>query len=271
MCYLQIKSNVCIVTLKMKVTREICMSTSGVLSKPQQLAFIGKLIQSQCHEQMSRWAWHFRLTKASRRSVDLDKLRVPDTLLVKQTQSIVSDRYTPVMYAHCQRTWQFAWVAAQALDIQFDDEAFYIACLMHDLGLTEPCCQHIANEGFQLVGAKESVEFLNNQGMPKSRANVVYEAIARHLHPGTSLRNSEPESYLLKIGAHMDVIGSYSHYVQHHNLLRIHQQYPRTGFPDEIIQTINQLPHQPNSHAGVLGRLGFARLVKKNPLNQYEQ
>lgn len=243
----------------------------GTLNKFEQFSFIAKLIQSQCHEQLSRWAWHFKLTRASRKTVDLGALRIPDTHLVKQTEQLVADRYTPVMYAHCQRTWQFAWVVANAFNIHFDEEAFYIACLMHDLGLTEPCCHKIADKGFHLLGAEESARFLNGNGVAEDRIRLVTKAIERHLHPGTSLRNSDPESYLLKIGAHMDVIGSYVHYIESDNLACIHKSYPRTGFNKEIVETINELPHQPNSHAGVLGRLGFAKLVYKNTLNQFDQ
>ncbi|EAT11522.1 hypothetical protein HF888_12620 [Bermanella marisrubri] len=241
----------------------------GTLNKLEQFGFIAKLIQSQCHEQLSRWIWRFKLTGASRKTVDLEALRTPDTHLVKQTEQLVGDRYTPVMYAHCQRTWQFAWVVARAFDIHFDEEAFYIACLMHDLGLTEPCCHNVTDKGFHVLGAEESARFLNGRGVERDRVRLVTEAIERHLHLGTNLRNSEPESYLLKIGAHMDVIGSFAHYIESKNLASIHKSYPRSGFNQEIVKTINELPHQPNSHAGILRRLGFAKLVYDNPLNHF--
>jgi hypothetical protein len=240
----------------------------GLLSGKEKRQLMRMLIQTQLHETLQRWL-HYLKPAAKRRWVDINQLKVPDTAWVEDVDDYVNGLQSQVMTLHCLRTWAFGWVVGQAFKLEFDEEVLYSASMMHDLGLTEACQTQLATTAFQVVGAREAHDFCQAR-RPLPFAEQVYEAISLHLNPWLSRSEHSHEAFLLKTGAHMDVIGAYHFWLTPNEHATIHQRYPRTGFARDIKTTMQQLPHHSCGHAGVLNKLGFPKLVDKNPLNQYD-
>lgn len=239
----------------------------GLLNRSEKRQLMRMLVQTQLNETLQRWLYWLK-PAAKRRWVDLNQLNVPDTAWIAEVDDYVNHQQSTVMTLHCLRTWAFGWVLGQAFKLEFDEEVLYSASMMHDLGLTEGCQSQLQTTAFQVVGAREAHDFCQTQ-RSLSFAEQVYEAISLHLNPWLSRSQHSHEAFLLKTGAHMDVIGAYHFWLTPNELVTIHQRYPRTGFAEDIKTTMHQLPHHSCSHAGVLNKLGFPALVDKNPLNQY--
>src|SRR3954452_16236561 len=62
----------------------------------------------------------------------------PDTRLALEAEELTSQLCSPVLYRHCLRTWAFATLFAQRDRVEHDEELLYVACVLHDIGLTGP-------------------------------------------------------------------------------------------------------------------------------------
>ncbi|ASP40666.1 hypothetical protein CHH28_19220 [Bacterioplanes sanyensis] len=243
-------------------------SSEGLLNPHEKRQLVAMLLRTQVHQLMQRWLYWLK-PAAKRRLVDLDKLKAPDTAWAAEVNEYVHGQQSAVMTLHCLRTWAFGWVVGQAFKLQVDEEVLYSASMMHDLGLTKGCQPQLRQTAFQVVGARAAYEFSQSRGL--SFAEQVYEAISLHLNPWLNHQQCGNETFLLKTGAHMDVIGAYHFWLSPTEQDTIHRRYPRRGFADEIKASMHTQPHHPCSHAGVLNALGFSSLVDNNPLNQYDK
>ena len=56
--------------------------------------------------------------------------------------SVASRFYSPALLNHCVRSYLWGTVYAAAHSIAFDDELYYVAAMIHDIGLTIPFDSH---------------------------------------------------------------------------------------------------------------------------------
>ncbi|UDL06290.1 HD domain-containing protein [Marinobacter sp. CA1] len=242
--------------------------TNGAMTTREKAHVIWQLIRTQVDEQASRLCYRLNLSPARRRRVSLEAIRRPDTGFARECEELAASRYSPALLSHCYRTWLMGAVVGQALAVEADPEQLYIACLLHDLGLTTPNLDCACDTGFQILGAREAWRLAKGQQWSDDDASRLYEAISYHLNPWLSAHHHSAEALLLKYGAHMDVAGAYQHLVPEALHQQIHQRYPRHGFREEIVTSIDQTPHRPGSHAHFLRRCGFSKLAANNPLDQ---
>jgi HD superfamily phosphodiesterase len=73
------------------------------------------------------------------------------------------------------RTWWFAEFLGRKREMKYDRELLYIASLLHDLGLSP---SHAADKRFEVDGADAASRFLLANDYPKSKAEIVWDAIA---------------------------------------------------------------------------------------------
>jgi hypothetical protein len=131
-------------------------------------------------------------------------IRIPDSKLAVAALDMVKIESPTSIYQHLLRTFVFGGLAARAGGIGFDEEAFFLGAILHDLGLTE---RFGAPAGrFEVVGADAAEKFLLGEGVAAERSAVVWEAIALHTSNGIALRRA-PEVALVHIGASIDVMG----------------------------------------------------------------
>lgn len=97
------------------------------------------------------------------------------------------------------RTWWFAEFIGKKREMKYDRELVYIASLLHDLGLS---ASHTADKRFEVDGADAASRFLLENNYPKSKADVVWDAIALHSLADIADRR-QPEVALVHFGAHV--------------------------------------------------------------------
>lgn len=215
-----------------------------------------------------------RLPAAMRRRLIRDKSSIslpdpPDTALAKEAEERVRELSKPPLYGHCLRTWAFAAMFAQRDRVDHDEELLYLACVLHDLGLTE------AHDGgdpsaacFAVEGARAAHTLLSERRAPEDRARTVAEAISLHLNVDVPDRYG-PEAVLLSKGVTLDVVGRRMERFPQAALLEVAKKWPREGSGELLLEdTKRQAKRRPQSRAALLHRLGFAKLVSANPLDR---
>jgi hypothetical protein len=215
-----------------------------------------------------------RLPAALRRRVIRDTSPVslpdpPDTALAREAEERVRELSKPPLYGHCLRTWAFAALFAQRDRVDHDEELLYLACVLHDLGLTE------AHDGrdpsaacFAVEGARAAHSLLCAHQQPEDRARTVAEAISLHLNIQVPERYG-PVAVLLSKGVMLDVVGRRIERLPEAAVSGVSAKWPREGSGELLLaDTERQAEIRPHSRAALLHRLGFTKLVSANPLDR---
>ena len=199
-------------------------------------------------------------------NIAIDDINIPDTQLVKEATDMVEACSPLFLLNHSIRTYCFGVALAKHLHINADWELFYLAAIMHDLGLVTP---HDKKEGsFEVVGANVAQEFALEKGLAQDKAELVHEAIALHSAVGLAHKR-EPEIALVHYGAGIDVIGFRAEDISAQTREAIINAYPRHQFKEEFKTLVEQqVEHKPQCHiAGHYG-LGFAGKIDAAPFSE---
>ena len=195
----------------------------------------------------------------------------PDSALVAAADECARDLSHPLLYGHCLRTWAFAALYAQRDRVEHDPELLYVACVLHDLGLTDA---HAAGDGsagcFAVAGARTAHGLVCAHGTP-DQARTVAEAITLHLNVSVPERLGA-EAHLLSRGVLLDVVGRGHRQLPRRSVDDVLQRWPRAGSGALLsAATAGEGRRRPASRAAFLGRLGFAGLIAANPLDRLEE
>jgi hypothetical protein len=115
----------------------------------------------------------------------------------------------------------------------------YLACVLHDLGLTT---RFAGDMPFEIQGADAAVRFLQQGGCAKRRAMTVWDGIA--MHPYAIASHKQPEIALVAAGAAADVIGSDLSRVTARDQAEVIRAYPRLQFKQAFVVTCADVVRQ---------------------------
>ncbi len=238
--------------------------THGELSRRDQAEMLRQGMLARLSQLPGAWRRHVvpdapRLTLPS----------APDTSLAREAEERVRELSSPALYGHCLRTWSFAALFAERDRVDHDEELLYVACVLHDLGLTD------AHNGrdqtarcFAVEGARAARALVRAHGAAEQRALTVGEAIALHLNVDVHARYG-PIATLLSKGVMLDVVGRGIGQLPMDVAREVAAAWPRDGSgPQLVSDTKRQAETRPHSRAAALHRLGFAKLVFANPLDR---
>jgi hypothetical protein len=114
---------------------------------------------------------------------------LPDSVVAKAAFALVADASPAFLTNHCVRSYLYAREIAAAQNLSsaadYDDETLYLACLLHDLGLTD---YGAGDQRFEIEGADAAVRFLRDHDLPDDRITVIWQAIALHSSLGLNNR-----------------------------------------------------------------------------------
>ena len=134
--------------------------------------------------------------------------------------------------------------------MKVDYELLYIACILHDLGLTE---QFVGDLPFEIQGAQAASQFLGEHGLSQDRTAVVWDGIA--MHASAIGQFKQPEIALVGVGAGADVLGPDFSLIKKAEASEIVRAFPRLKFKEEFVKTCAGVVRQ---HPSVASR-GFMR------------
>lgn len=247
-------------------TLEWARRTGGKMSEGERWAMLARAVARQLQVLPSQLLEASGIQR-SRLSFDVDQFLPPDSELARHAESLCSRVSTPALYNHCLRTYVWGRVLAQLDGIRFDDELFYVASVLHDLGLTpHPSAQRHDIHCFAVAGAYAAREYMSSLGLSPERSDALAEAICLHLNVSVPL-DQGPEAHLLAAGTSLDVVGARTWDIPPADRERVLARYPRKGLKDELLRLFRQeLERRPKSRTGFLCTwLPFARLVRKAP------
>jgi hypothetical protein len=198
--------------------------------------------------------------------IDADTVKEPDTPLAMQARELMEQLSPPYLANHVYRTFCFGMVIAQRNKLTIDRELFYLAAVLHDLGVTEA----LAGEpgSFEWVGARKAREFCLEKGLNAERADLLYDAIA--LHSSVCIANRrEPEVAMVHYGAGCDLLGLRFGEIPPETMANTLERYPREDFKNAFCDCLaHQVELKPDCHiAGHMG-LGMARRVQGTPFSE---
>ncbi|GAB7143511.1 HD domain-containing protein [Mycobacterium riyadhense] len=238
--------------------------TGGTMTRREQLAQARAAITARLAAIPARLR-----QSASGSARDLDLADPPDSTLARSAEAYVREVSTSWLYAHCVRTWLFAAALGDLDGEPYDSELLYLACLLHDLGLTT--AHHGSDPAascFAVEGARATRALIVDQGGSEHTAQAVAEAISLHLNIDVELAHGV-EAHLLSRGAALDAVGRGLDKVPSTTVDSVLKQWPRDGFANALAAVIHQeAQSRPRSRASLLDRLGFTGLVLNNPMDR---
>jgi hypothetical protein len=159
-------------------------------------------------------------------------IRLIDSKVAQSATRLARSVYPPYLFNHAMRTYIFGALIGIAHGHRFDKETLYLACVLHDLGLTE------SFEGdlpFEIQGAEATRKFLSAQGVPNEKIDMVWDGIALHASAVSDFKR--PEIALVGAGAGADVVGPQTPNVTKSQTAETLKAYPRLGFKGAFLKT----------------------------------
>jgi 5'-deoxynucleotidase YfbR-like HD superfamily hydrolase len=159
-------------------------------------------------------------------------IRIVDSQIAREATSLARESSPPQLFNHAARTYLFGALIGKARGLKVDEELLYLACILHDLGLTE---KFMGDLPFEIQGAQAASRFLEERGLPKARSAVVWDGIAMHASPIGSYK--QPEISLVGEGAGADVISPDFSEIKQVDVEEVVKAFPRLKFNEEFVKT----------------------------------
>ncbi|MEV7020338.1 HD domain-containing protein [Streptomyces sp. NPDC093991] len=162
---------------------------------------------------------------------------LPDSPVARRTLALVRETESTATANHSARSALFARLRADHEGAEagrdYDPELLFLACVLHDIGLTQAGDRH---QRFEVDGADTAAEFLTAQGLPAADVDAVWEAIALHTTPGIAERRGTLCA-LVHQGTGMD-FGLDTDCVDDATGAAIHARYPRLSMATTLVDEI---------------------------------
>jgi len=188
----------------------------------------------------------------------------PVTPAAEAALSVATRFCSPTLLNHCIRSYLWGAMYGTAHGIAFDDELYYVAALLHDLGLTEALDSH--RLPFEEAGGQLAWVFGVAAGWPAERATRVSEIIVLHMRHDVAPAD-DPESHLLQVATNWEVAGRRPEEFPPDARAEILARYPRLGFGAEFLACLeDQARRKPGSGAAASVDKDVAGRIAANPL-----
>jgi hypothetical protein len=152
----------------------------------------------------------------------------------------------PYLFNHAMRTYLFASLLGKHNGQPVDAELLFLACVLHDLGLTT---RFEGGAPFEIQGANAARSFVLSNGLTAPQADIVWDGIA--MHPLTISQYKRPEIALVGAGAGADVVGSGLRTLATADVAEVVAAFPRLAFKNAFIKTCADVVRR---HPGGAGR-----------------
>lgn len=173
--------------------------------------------------------------------ISLASLPLPQTPLTEKATAYAKSWLDSIVFVHSMRAYYLGSAIATANfpHWNWDPEMFYLASMLHDLGLTSVAMKQTPLS-FEFHGGVLAREFLLREGAPARLSDNVAEAVIRHRDNICATFGHSPESAMLIFGTHLDVYGAFSPLIHVDTVEEVVNGYPRNNFCNEFADLIIQ-------------------------------
>ncbi len=191
----------------------------------------------------------------------------PVTPVAEAASAVATRFYSPALLNHAIRSYLWGAMYGTAHGIAFDDELYYVAALLHDMGLTEAFDSH--RLPFEEAGGQLAWVFSVAAGWPAQRAARASEIIALHMSRGVAAAD-DPESHMLQVATNWEVAGRRQQEFPPEARAGVLALYPRLGFGSEFLACLeDQAKRKPGTTAAAAVDTGAAARIAANPLDDH--
>lgn len=239
----------------------------GALRRQDRIRLMGQALLARVAMLPERLRLQLGFGDSAAHRIDLEAICLPDSPAALRASEHSQQLSAAWLFNHCVRTYVWGALLAQVDRIQFDQELLFVACALHDLGLTAThSCRESGCECFAVEGARAAQRFVTQLDWEAERSDRLAEAISLHLNVRVGLEQGA-EAHLLHEGAALDVIGARIRHVGSKSVVSTLERYPRLGFKDEMVMAMQEQSRiRPRSRAAMLVGLGFNHMIRSAPL-----
>lgn len=241
--------------------------TGGRLTFREKLRLMADAVSLQMRVLPQQVRWRLGFAEGSHPAIDVDSIRPPDTRAAKAAEAHCRETSDPYLVNHCLRTYLWGRVLGAQARLSFDEELFYVASLLHDLGLTQSYAERPTGVPcFAVRGASGARQLVQEAGWSAERQEKVAEAITLHVNVSVGLEHG-PEAHLLNMSTALDVTGLRYWEIHQATADAIVNRVPRLGMKKEIWKVWKEeADRHPDCRGHFLNRyLQFGRRVQSAP------
>ncbi len=241
--------------------------SGGRLTAGERFAYARSTIARTLRSEADRVLRRLGFAGPKQVSLALAEIPLPQTPIAGAAAALCTEHSTPALANHCHRTYLWGALLAARDGVRYDAEMFYVASLLHDLGLTERFAPQGPVACFALSGAEAAELFARGEGWTTLQAETLAEAICRHLNPVVGI-DEGAEAHLLRQGSGLDVVGLRFGEVAAATRAEVLGRHPRIGLSKELATTLDRdAGLHPHTRMAGLCKLGFAGRVRKAPFS----
>jgi hypothetical protein len=247
-------------------TRDWARATGGRLSISERLRLLARGLPALISRMAPRRRRQTGLDREALSGVELPE-RPPDSRVAREAEELCREVSSATLLNHCLRTYVWGSLLGQRDGLDRDDELLYIACMLHDLGLTERYAHRDPDmHCFAVEGAWAAERFLGELGWDETRTVRVGEAICLHINPEVGIEHGV-EAHLLFRGAGYDVIGRQFGAIPRPTRESVLARHPRLDMKAEFIAAMRgESATRPGSRVRQYCRFGgFLRWIEAAP------
>ncbi|MBJ7331629.1 MAG: hypothetical protein JHC95_17170 [Solirubrobacteraceae bacterium] len=235
--------------------------TRGVLSGRERRRLLGEVVRGQAAYVAGRVRLTTGRVPEGARELAVADLRPPDSRFARAAEEACREQ-TPGVIGHSYRTWVFGSGLA-ALDREpLDPEQFYVACLLHDHGITHT----VPGEDFTLRSAERALRCARDAGVDHGTADAIADAITVHATPGIAPAADGALGSYVQAGAMYDLAALRAGDLPRGYRDDAIRAHPRAGITAEITQAIAaEARANPGTRFHLLHRCGLTLLVRAAP------
>jgi len=194
-------------------------------------------------------------------SHDLEQLRVPDSRASNAAAALAAEKQSPTLTNHGLRSYGFGALLGIREGRAFDAEVFYVASLLHDIGLM-PAFDRGGR--FEDDGEAVTRELLAGVGFEPERAERAGKAVRDHWdgpkHEG------DVESLLLAYGTSVDVGGWRLDEFTSTTIEAVCDAAPRCSFKEHFVELVEgKIARGGDPHLEQMAMSGLAERVRSAP------
>ncbi len=188
-----------------------------------------------------------------------------DTPSARAALQIASEYADTGLLAHSVRSYAFGARYAADHGLDHDAELFYVAALLHDLGLTAPFDSHTLP--FEEAGGHVARVLTAGLGWPAARRARAEEVIVLHMRDDVTAAE-DVESHLLQVGTSADLSGLRVRDFDPSFTSALLAAHPRDGFGAHFLSLAeDQAARKPDCAAAAYVAGGAAARIAANPLD----
>jgi hypothetical protein len=163
---------------------------------------------------------------------------VVDSKFTRLAVEALTDCSPSFLVNHAMRTFYFGALIGSRQNLSFDGEIFFLACALHDLGLTQ---KYQGTQPFEIQGAEAARGILSAAGLTSEKTGIVWDGIA--MHPHTISAFKRPEISLVGAGAGADVVGGIDD-LPANDVKAIVDAFPRLQFKQRFLKACGEIANK---------------------------